>query len=225
MIAAIARLKDAKPEDFADIYAIITGGEPCRRPCATSFKQRFDIPLFEGYGLTETSPVIAINVPQPIVPAAWEDLCRAPRRRIVDDNGKALPPGQIGEIWLKGPMIMKGYHNLPKETAEVLTPDGYFKTGDLGSIDPDGFLYITGRKKDMIIVAGEKAYPREIEDVLLRHPAVHEAAVSARKTRPRRSHRRLCLPRKARPSSRRTSLLARIRSGPVESAAGNLRRG
>ena len=78
-------------------------------------------------------------------------------------------------------MIMKGYHNLPDETAAALTADGYFKTGDLGRVDADGFLYITGRKKDLIIVAGEKAVPREIEDALLQHPAVAEAAVVGKK--------------------------------------------
>ena len=78
-------------------------------------------------------------------------------------------------------MIMKGYHNLPNETAAVLTPDGFFKTGDLGKLDSDGFLYIVGRKKELIIVAGEKAVPREIEEALLRHPAVAEAAVVGKK--------------------------------------------
>ena len=77
-------------------------------------------------------------------------------------------------------MIMHGYHNLPDETSAVLTADGFFKTGDLGRFDEEGFLFITGRKKEMIIVAGEKAYPREIEDALLRHPAVAEAAVMGR---------------------------------------------
>jgi long-chain acyl-CoA synthetase len=101
--------------------------------------------------------------------------------RITDDNGNALPQGQVGEIWLKGPMVMQGYHNLPAETSAVLTPDGYFKTGDLGMLDPDGFLHITGRKKDMIIVAGEKAVPREIEEVLSKHPTVGEVAVVGKK--------------------------------------------
>jgi long-chain acyl-CoA synthetase len=88
---------------------------------------------------------------------------------------------QSGEIWLRGPMVMKGYHNLPKETSEALTSDGYFKTGDLGKIDADGYLHITGRKKELIIVAGEKAVPREIEDVLMQHPAVADAAVVGKK--------------------------------------------
>ena len=78
---------------------------------------------------------------------------------------------------MRGPMIMKGYYNLPKETAEAITPDGFFKSGDMGHLDADGYLHVTGRKKDLIIVSGEKAVPREIEDVLMRHPAVADAAV------------------------------------------------
>jgi len=78
-------------------------------------------------------------------------------------------------------MVMKGYHNLPTETAAALTADGYFRTGDLGRFDPEGFLYITGRKKDLIIVAGEKASPREIEEILMSHPSIVEAAVVGKK--------------------------------------------
>src|SRR6185437_14268745 len=95
--------------------------------------------------------------------------------------GNPLPQGQSGEIWLKGPMIMKGYNNLPQETAAVLTPDGYFKTGDLGMLDADGYLFITGRKKDQINVSGEKVSPREIEDILNQHPGVAESAVVGKK--------------------------------------------
>src|SRR5205823_3688830 len=97
-----------------------------------------------------------------------------------DDNGNSLPPEQSGEIWVKGPMVMRGYHNLPAETAAVFTADGYFKTGDLGHVDADGFLHLTGRKKDLIIVAGEKVAPREVEETLMAHPAVAEAAVIGR---------------------------------------------
>ena len=101
--------------------------------------------------------------------------------RIAADDGSALPQGQTGEVWLKGPMIMKGYNNLPEETAAALTPDGYFKSGDLGVVDAEGYLHITGRKKDQINVAGEKASPREIEDILNKHPAVAESAVVGKK--------------------------------------------
>ena len=181
MFAALLRLKDAKPEDFTSIYAMISGGEPLPSTLREAFKQRFGIPLYEGYGLSETSPVVSLNTPQVNRPGSVGRLVPGASVKIADDSGNALPSGQIGEVWLKGPMIMKGYHNLPKETGDALTADGYFKTGDLGTIDADGFLSITGRKKDMIIVAGEKAYPREIEEALMRHPAVAEAAVVGKK--------------------------------------------
>ncbi len=181
MFAAIARLKNAAPEDFTQMYAIISGGEPLPSVLREGFKQRFGASLYEGYGLTETSPVVALNTPQVNRPGSVGKMVPRAEARITDDEGKALPQGQVGEIWLKGPMIMKGYNNLPNETAAVLTPDGYFKTGDLGMFDADAFLHITGRKKDMIIVAGEKAFPREIEEILSRHPAVAEAAVVGKK--------------------------------------------
>jgi len=181
MFAAILRLKDAKPEDFASIYVAATGAEPLPAPLREGFGQRFGIPLYEGYGLTETSPVVTLNVPQMNKPGSVGKPLPGVEIKIADENDNALPQGQIGEVWLKGPMIMKGYHNLPQETAAALTPDRFFKTGDLGMIDADGFLHITGRKKEMIIVSGEKAYPREIEEVLLRHPSVSEAAVIGKK--------------------------------------------
>lgn len=181
MFAAILRLKDAKPEDFSHIYVTATGGEPLPATLREAFQQRFGIPLYEGYGLTETSPVVALNIPQMHKPGSVGKPVPGVEIKIADENDNALPRGQIGEVWLKGPMIMKGYHNLPQETAAALTPDRYFKTGDLGMVDADGFLHITGRKKDMIIVSGEKAYPREIEEALMRHPAVSEAAVIGKK--------------------------------------------
>ena len=181
MYAAILRLKDAKPEDFKPIYAMISGGEPLPEAVREGFKQRFDTNIYEGYGLTETSPVVTLNVPQEHRAGSVGKPVPGAEFRLIDDDGNAAASGQSGEIWVRGPMIMKGYHNLPKETAEVLTPDGYFKTGDLGRFDAGGFLYITGRKKELVIVAGEKASPREIEDVLMRHPAVLDAAVLGKK--------------------------------------------
>jgi long-chain acyl-CoA synthetase len=181
MYAAIFRLKDAKPEDFTSIYAMLSGGEPLPATLREAFLQRFGVPLLEGYGLTETSPVISLNTPHVSRPGSVGKLIPGAVARIVDDSGEDLPVGQTGEIWLGGPMIMKGYHNLPQETAEAVTPDGFFKTGDLGKFDADGFLYITGRKKEMIIIAGEKAYPREIEETLLAHEGVAEVAVLGKK--------------------------------------------
>jgi long-chain acyl-CoA synthetase len=177
MMAAIAHLKNAAPDDFKSIYAMITGGEPLPAALREAFLARFGVRLLEGYGLTETSPVVALNVPQDYRDGSVGKLVPGVQVRIADDDGNALPPDQIGEIWIKGPMVMKGYYQLPQETAAALTADGFFKTGDLGTLDAEGYLHITGRKKEMISVAGEKAYPREIEDVILRHPAVADAAV------------------------------------------------
>jgi long-chain acyl-CoA synthetase len=181
MFAAIAHLKNASADDFKSLYAMISGGEPLPRALYDGFLQRFNVPLLEGYGLTETSPVVALNTPQQRRLGSVGKPLPCVTVRITDDDNNEVPRGQIGEVWLKGPMIMKGYYNLPEDTARALTADGFFKTGDLGMIDPDGFLHITGRKKDMIIVAGEKAYPREIEDVLLRHPSVGDVAVIGKK--------------------------------------------
>lgn len=181
MYGAMLHLKSAAPDDFKQVFAAISGGEPLPEAVREGFKRRFGQPLYEGYGLTETSPVVALNTPQEHRPGSVGKLVPGAEVRIVDEEGKTLGTDQVGEVWLKGPMIMKGYHNLPEATAAALTADGYFKTGDLGKVDSDGFLSITGRKKEMIIVAGEKAFPREIEDVLMRHPTVQEAAVVGKK--------------------------------------------
>jgi len=181
MYAAILFMKSAGPDDFKSVYACLSGGEPLPAAVAAGFLQRFGVAICEGYGLTETSPVVSINVPQSRRTGSVGRPIPGVKVRLVDDDGNDAPPGQSGEIWLGGPMIMKGYHHLPTETAAALTPDGFFKTGDLGHLDPDGYLYVVGRKKDLIIVAGEKAVPREIEDILQSHAAVAESAVVGKK--------------------------------------------
>ena len=181
MFAAILRLKDASPDDFKTIYAMICGAEPLPSALREAFHARFGIELLEAYGMTETSLAIAANTPQKHKPGSVGTAIPGMEIRIVDEAGNPVAQGQEGEIRVRGAMVMKGYNNLPEETAAVLTADGYFKTGDLGHLDADGFLFITGRKKDLIIVAGEKAAPREIEEALMAHPAVAEAAVVGRK--------------------------------------------
>ena len=180
MYGALARMKDARPEDFNRMYACLSGGEPLPGQIREGFKQRFGVRLMEGYGLTETIASISFNVPEAYEAGSVGRLIPGAEAKFVDDNDVEVPATQSGEILLRGPMIMKGYHHLPEETAAALTPDGYFRTGDLGRLDENGFLHITGRKKDVIIVAGEKVYPREIEEHLVLHPAVAEAAVVAR---------------------------------------------
>jgi long-chain acyl-CoA synthetase len=185
MYGAILHLKNAQAEDFAHTYAIISGGEPLPATLREKFQQRFNVPILEGYGLTETCGPITVNVPQAQKAGSVGRPMPGAEALIMDDDGKRLPAGQNGEVWLKGPMVMKGYYHLPKETGDVLTADHAFKTGDVGQVDADGYLYITGRKKELIIIAGEKASPREIEDVLLRHPAVQDAAVVGKKDKSR----------------------------------------
>ncbi|MEA2707950.1 MAG: long-chain acyl-CoA synthetase [Phycisphaerales bacterium] len=177
MYGALARLKDAGPDDVKSLYAAISGGEPLPSNIRLAFEKKFGMPLYEGYGLTETIGPIAFNVPGAVKPGAVGRAIPNAEIRMTDEEGKAVAKGETGEVWLRGPMIMRGYHNLPDETARALTADGYFKTGDLGHIDADGYLFITGRKKDIIIVAGEKAAPREIEEVIMKHPSVADVAV------------------------------------------------
>ena len=181
MYGALARLKDAGPDDVKSLYAAISGGEPLPSNIRIAFEKKFGIPIYEGYGLTETIGPIAFNVPGAIKPGAVGKIIPNAEVRITDEEGKAVAQGGSGEVWLRGPMIMQGYHNLPDESTKALTADGYFKTGDLGHIDNEGYLHITGRKKDIIIVAGEKAAPREIEEVIMKHPAVADVAVVGKK--------------------------------------------
>jgi long-chain acyl-CoA synthetase len=181
MYGAMLRLKDASPADFAHIYACISGGEPLASNIREGFAQKFNVRICEGYGLTETIGPIAFNTPQHMSPGSVGRLIPGASAKITDDNGNEVAAGESGEIWVKGPMIMQGYYNLPDATRNAITSDGFFKTGDLGRFDTDGYLHITGRKKDLIIVAGEKASPREIEEVLLRHPDIAEAAVIGKK--------------------------------------------
>jgi long-chain acyl-CoA synthetase len=181
MYGAMLRLKEAGPDDVKSVYAALSGGEPLPPAVRDGFQQKFGKPLYEGYGLTETIGPIVFNTPQQHRPGSVGKVIPGATVKIADENGNALPQGAEGEVWLKGPMIMKGYLNLPDQTSEAITADGYFKSGDLGKLDADGFLHITGRKKEMIIVAGEKAAPREIEDVLMKHPAVGEVAVLGKK--------------------------------------------
>lgn len=181
MYGALLRLKDASPADFTQMFAAISGGEPLPSNIREGFQQKFGQPIYEGYGLTETIGPISFNAPGAARPGSVGRIVPGAQVRVVDELGNDLPPGADGEVWIKGPMIMKGYNNLPKETSEALTADGYFKSGDVGHFDPDGYLYITGRKKDLIIIAGEKVVPREVEELLMTHPAVAEAAVLGKK--------------------------------------------
>jgi long-chain acyl-CoA synthetase len=178
MYAVMANAKAAKPEILAGIKIAVSGGEPLPVSLLAQFKEKFGVTLMEGFGLTETSPIVALNVPWAHKAGSVGKLIPEMQVKFIGEDGKELPPGTDGgELYIKGPNVMKGYYNKPELTAEVLTPDGWFKTGDIARMDEEGYLFITGRKKDMIIMAGEKVFPREIEDAIKQHPAVLLAGV------------------------------------------------
>ncbi len=177
MYAILANSRLATREALASVQYAISGGEPLPVSLIDEFQQRFGIPLLEGFGLTETSPMVSFNVPWACRHGSVGKPLENVELRFVDDDGGDVPPDVDGELWIRGPNVMKGYFNRPDETAEVLTADGWLKTGDVARQDSDGFLHITGRKKDLIIMGGEKIVPAQIEDVLRKFPGVLLAAV------------------------------------------------
>jgi long-chain acyl-CoA synthetase len=154
----------------------ISGGEPLPVAVAEAFEKRFGVPIFEGYGQTEASPVISLNVPGRRKPGTVGPPLPGVEIAIWDDNKNPVGPDVVGEIMVRGPNVMQGYFNLPEETSKTISRE-WLHTGDLGKMDAEGFVTITGRKKDLIISAGENIYPREIEEVLAQHPKVKEVAV------------------------------------------------
>ena len=141
------------------------------------FEERFGVRLYEGYGLSETSPIIAASATEADRPGTVGKPIRNVEVKLVDDDGREIGQGADGEILVRGPGVMKGYYNKPEETAAVLDADGWFKTGDIGRFDADGYLSITGRAKEMLIIGGENVYPREIEAAIEQHEDVVQAAV------------------------------------------------
>jgi long-chain acyl-CoA synthetase len=168
-----------KTIDFSSLRLTLGGGMAVQKPVAERWKQITKQTLFEAYGLTETSPAACIN---PLSNREFNGYIGVPipstEVSIRDDDNKTLPSGEanIGEICIKGPQVMRGYWNRPEETAKVMTPDGFFRTGDLGYMTADGYVKIVDRKKDMILVSGFNVYPNEVEEIMAGHPGVAECA-------------------------------------------------
>ncbi len=162
--------------DLSSVRFPISGGEPLPPAVAEAFEKRFGVPIFEGYGQTEAAPVVTLNRPGARKPGTIGPPVPGVEVAIWDGQSRVLAAGEVGEIMVRGRNVMRGYHDLPEETAKAIT-DGWLHTGDLGTLDHDGFVSITGRKKDLIISAGENIYPREIEEILAQHPKVKEVAV------------------------------------------------
>ncbi|HVE13936.1 MAG TPA: AMP-binding protein [Elusimicrobiota bacterium] len=161
---------------FRKVRLCVSGAGPLPAQTAADFRRAFGRPILEGYGLTETSPVATINR-SGLEPSGVGAPLPGVVVRVCDEAGRDAPTGAEGEVWVRGPNVMKGYLDDPKATSEVLTPDGWLKTGDVGALGPDGRLQIRDRMKDMIIVKGLKVFSAQVEAVLCGHPAVAEAAV------------------------------------------------
>jgi long-chain acyl-CoA synthetase len=175
---ALVNHPDIKSVDFSNLRFSVSGGMATQAVVAKKWKDLTGKPIVEGYGLSETSPVASVNLPTIAeftgtigypVSSTWFSLR--------DEQGKIVPDGTPGEICIKGPQVMPGYWNRPEETAKVMTADGYFRTGDAGIVLPDGQIKIVDRIKDMVLVSGFNVYPNEVEEALVAHPAVLEAAV------------------------------------------------
>jgi len=163
--------------DFSSLHLTLGGGMAVQKAVADKWKQVTGVPLIEAFGLTETSPAATIN-PLDIPEYNGSIGLPVPSTEVVirDDDGKDLGLGEAGEICVRGPQVMKGYYNRPEETAQVMFPDGFLRTGDVGVMDGKGFVRIVDRKKDMILVSGFNVYPNEIESVVAMHPGVLEVA-------------------------------------------------
>ncbi|HET7656227.1 MAG TPA: AMP-binding protein, partial [Luteimonas sp.] len=163
--------------DFSSLRLTLGGGMAVQRAVAERWKKTTGCTLVEAYGLTETSPAACIN-PMDLkdyngsigLPIPSTDAC------IMAEDGSLLPPGETGELCLRGPQVMQGYWNRPEETAQAIDANGWLHTGDMARMDEKGYFYIVDRKKDMILVSGFNVYPNEIEDVLAGMPGVREVA-------------------------------------------------
>ena len=178
MFNALLGLKNAEPADFTSLKYAVSGAEPLPSGVGARFLDRFGVRIHEGFGMTETAPVTHVNTAEAWRPGSVGKPLEGVRQRIVDlETGRDLGPGLDGELRLDGPNVMEGYYNRPDLTAEAFDERGWLRTGDIARIDAEGFLYITGRLKDMIIVGGENVFPREIEEAIDAHPSVHACGV------------------------------------------------
>jgi long-chain acyl-CoA synthetase len=175
---ALANAPGIEKVDFSQMVFAVSGGMATQEVVARKWKEVTGQPIVEGYGLSETSPVVCANrldieefTGTIGYPLPSTDVC------VRSSDGAILPPGERGELCVKGPQVMAGYWQRPDETAKVMTADGWFRTGDVAVILPDGQVKIVDRMKDMVLVSGFNVYPNEVEDVIVKHPGVMEAAV------------------------------------------------
>jgi long-chain acyl-CoA synthetase len=167
----------ADPDAFSSVRLALTGAAKMPEDAIATLRDKFGVVLREGYGLTEAAPVVTTSTG--IEPRAGSvgKVLEGVAVRLVGPDGDDVLAGDSGEVWVKGPNVFQGYWEDPEATARVRTPDGWLRTGDIATVDADGYLYLVDRAKDLVIVSGFNVYPAEVEDALLEHPTVAEAAV------------------------------------------------
>ncbi len=175
---ALLHHPDFDTVNWRHLKVSVGGGMAVQSAVAQKWLERTGCPICEGYGLSETSPSASCN---PVTNTAFTGTIGVPlpgtRMKCIDDAGHEVPLGERGEIAIQGPQVMAGYWQRPDETAKVMTADGWFKTGDIGVMDAQGYFKIVDRKKDMILISGFNVYPNEVEDVVAQMPGVLECAV------------------------------------------------
>jgi long-chain acyl-CoA synthetase len=177
MYAALLAQPDRADHDVSSLRMCVSGGAAMPVEVMRAFEDAFGCVVLEGYGLSETSPVASFNHPDRERKAGSIGTpISGVQMKVADDAGNELPQGEVGEILISGHNVMKGYWNRPEATSAAIRA-GWFRTGDMGRVDENGYFFIVDRKKDLIIRGGYNVYPREVEEVLYEHPAVAEAAV------------------------------------------------
>jgi long-chain acyl-CoA synthetase len=177
MYGALLHQPDRSSYDTSTLRLCVSGGSAMPVELMRGFEDAFGCKILEGYGLSETSPVASFNHPdKERKPGSIGTPVDGVEMKVVDDSGREVPQGEVGEIVIRGHNVMRGYWNRPDASAEAIR-DGWFHSGDMATVDEDGYFFIVDRKKDMIIRGGYNVYPREIEEVIYEHPAVREAAV------------------------------------------------
>ncbi len=177
MWAAWASLPGLPPGTFANVRMATSGAAALSAEVAERMRQRFALELYEGYGLTEASPVVTSGIGMEARPGSIGAPLDGVEVRLVDQDGEDVLVGDEGEIWVRGDNVFQGYWGDEKGTDPVVTDDGWLRTGDIGVVDDEGYLFLVDRAKDLIIVSGFNVFPAEVEEVLLEHPAIEDCAV------------------------------------------------
>jgi long-chain acyl-CoA synthetase len=177
MWSALAALPDVSPSSFRSVRVAVSGAAKLGAEVVAAVLDRLGLELSEGYGLTETAPVVTSSTGTAAPAGSIGPVLPGIEMRLIDTDGEDALVGDPGEIWVRGPNVFLGYWNDPEATATALTPEGWLRTGDIAVVDDDGYVFLVDRAKDLIIVSGFNVFPAEVEEVLMEHPAVELAAV------------------------------------------------